>query len=124
LLDGGDVDGLRALAATSSAFDDPPFDWMWIADMCLRAEGVAAIADEAAARAVYDALLPYAELVCSAGTALMVFGPVGTYLGQLAEVLGDRPAAEQHFRAALEMAERCGAPRWAADARARLAALR
>jgi DNA-binding SARP family transcriptional activator len=124
LLDGGDVDGVRALAAAAGALDPVPFDWMWIADVCLRAECIAAIGDVDASRSLYEALLPYADLVCSAGTGLMVFGPVSAFLGQLAACFGDRAAAERHYRAALELAQRCAAPRWEAAAKQRLEALR
>jgi hypothetical protein len=53
-----------------------------------------------------------------------VFGPVGAFLGRLAEAFGDVAAAEQHYRDALELAQRCRAPRWEAAARQRLEALR
>jgi hypothetical protein len=123
LLDAGDVDALRELARDPAATSEPPFDWMWIADMCLRAECLAAIGDAEKCRAQYAVLEPYADILCVAGTAVMVFGPVASYLGRLAEVYGDIDAARRHYAVALELSRRCGAPRWEADVQARLDAL-
>lgn len=62
-------------------------------------------------------LLPAAGELAGAGSGLLTLGPVAHQLGDLALALGEREQAADHYRRALEVAERAGAPHWARDAR-------
>ena len=94
--------------------ESPP-DLLLEARTCAQATAALRAGDRAAMRRLYETLLPAAGELAGAGSGLLTFGPVALYLGHLATALG-RPAAA-HFRQALEIAERAGAPHWAAEAR-------
>jgi DNA-binding SARP family transcriptional activator len=93
--------------------DSPP-DLLLEARTCLQAMAALRAGDRAAMSRLYAKLLPAARELAGAGSGLLTFGPTALYLGHLATALG-RPAAV-HFRQALEIAERAGAPQWAAEA--------
>jgi tetratricopeptide (TPR) repeat protein len=67
------------------------------------------------ARALYDALLPYAGRLVVWGGATTVTGPVDDYLGRLAAQLGLPDQAEFHWNGALAMEQRIGALPWLAE---------
>ncbi|MGK5683882.1 AAA family ATPase [Actinoplanes sp. URMC 104] len=71
-------------------------------------------ADRGAARALYDALLPYAGRLVVWGGANTVTGPVDDYLGRLAARLGRSDEARAHFDKAIALEERLGALPWLA----------
>jgi hypothetical protein len=65
---------------------------------------------------LYDQLIPATDELAGAGSGLLTFGPTALHLGRLAAAL-DRPdLAADHYRKALEMADRAGAPHWTAAA--------
>ncbi|MEV0444521.1 BTAD domain-containing putative transcriptional regulator [Streptomyces spectabilis] len=119
-------DGLLrlALACPGAAADADVPDAGQLLDLrlCLRARAAARSGDMAAAADAYRRLLPAEDELAGAGSGLVALGPVAQELGDLAVALG-RPAAA-HYRAALAVAERAGAPHWTAAARAALAAVR
>ncbi|WP_318783819.1 BTAD domain-containing putative transcriptional regulator [Streptomyces spectabilis] len=119
-------DGLLrlALACLGEAADADVPDAGQLLDvrLCLRARAAARSGDAAAVADAYRRLLPAEDELAGAGSGLVALGPVAQELGDLAVALG-RPAAA-HYRAALAVAERAGAPHWAAAARAALAAVR
>ncbi|MCI3932138.1 BTAD domain-containing putative transcriptional regulator [Streptomyces sp. AN091965] len=90
--------------------------------LCLDARAAVRSGDAAAMADAYRRLLPAGDELAGAGSGLVALGPVAQELGDLAVALG-RPAAA-HYRTALAVAERAGAPHWAATARAALAAVR
>ncbi|GGV19878.1 BTAD domain-containing putative transcriptional regulator [Streptomyces spectabilis] len=113
-----------ALACLGAAADADVPDAGQLLDLrlCLRARAAARSGDRAAAADAYRRLLPAEDELAGAGSGLVALGPVAQELGDLAVALG-RPAAA-HYRAALAVAERAGAPHWTAAARAALAAMR
>ncbi len=112
---------LACLGATADA-DVPESGQLLDVRLCLRARAAARSGDTAAMADAYRLLLPAEDELAGAGSGLVALGPVAQELGDLAVALG-RPAAA-HYRAALAVAERAGAPHWAAAARTALAAVR
>ena len=73
-----------------------PRDWSWTTCMLVRADAVIAAGDLAAARLVYEQLLPYSgEIAINSDDA----APVGWHLARLARALGDEQAARRHLHA-------------------------
>jgi Tfp pilus assembly protein PilF len=62
---------------------------------------------------LFERLTPFAHMVASPG-ATVNLGAVARALGRLAALLGRDDAAEAHFRHALEIHNRMGAPYWTA----------
>ncbi len=91
-------------------------------EIVLAARGRVGIAlhDSARAKQAYIELTPFADLLIGGGTASVAMGPIAQVLGELAEHFGRPGEARAHYRQAATIAERAGAPRWAADARAAL----
>lgn len=74
------------------------------------AELITKVGDRAAAREVYDLLLPFADRHALTNMGASTYGPVSRHLATLAECLGDAPLAEAHYREALAAAERMPSP--------------
>ncbi|WP_241479626.1 BTAD domain-containing putative transcriptional regulator [Nocardiopsis lucentensis] len=106
---------LTAAAETLPA-DSPP-DLLREARTVLAALVALRTGDRAAMERAHASLLPAAGELAGAQTGLLTLGPVAGYLGALAEALGRPDEAERHRRRALAVAERAGAPHWAAAAR-------
>ncbi|GAA1079635.1 BTAD domain-containing putative transcriptional regulator [Tsukamurella spumae] len=85
-----------------------------------RGIAVAAIGGQDEVADVYDELLRYRGELGGADTGCYVVGPVDTVLGDLAARLGGSERAADHYRAAVQLAERCGNEVWARAARNRL----
>ncbi|SNT65812.1 Part of AAA domain-containing protein [Asanoa hainanensis] len=86
----------------------------WLAAASELAAVAARSQDASAARALYDALLPYAGQLVVWGGANTISGPVDDYLGRLARRL-DRPAeATAHLDRAVDLEERAGTLPWLA----------
>ncbi|WP_052029195.1 ATP-binding protein [Streptomyces aurantiacus] len=102
----------------SGAGADPrqavPRDQLLEARLCLRAR--AALRGTDVPRDVLDALyrdlLPAAGELAGAGSGVLTLEPVAQYLGDLALALGRPATAATHYRQALALAERAGAPHW------------
>jgi tetratricopeptide (TPR) repeat protein len=88
---------------------------MWLGLEALAAAAVVfAVAGSDAQRTwVYEQLRPHAGTHVVVGGCASYHAAVDHHLGTLAASLGDPPAAEAHFRAALAMHERVGAAGWA-----------
>jgi hypothetical protein len=78
------------------------------------AEVCAALADTRHAERLYSLLLPYRQMTVTAGVTTFCYGATGRFLGALAALLEDWPAAEGHFEQALAMNEAMAAPVWLA----------
>ncbi|WP_249402216.1 ATP-binding protein [Streptomyces sp. YIM 121038] len=112
---------LRCLGLTEDA-EVPGAGQLLDVRLCLDARAAVRSGDRAAMADAYRRLLPAGDELAGAGSGLLALGPVAQELGDLAAALG-RPAAA-HYRTALAVAERAGAPHWAAIARTALAAVR
>jgi tetratricopeptide (TPR) repeat protein len=117
LLEQGALDEARRLRASAPA---PRPDFFFCLLTAARAMADATLGDQAAAARRYTELLPYQGQLAGAATGAFVLVPTDLALGDLAALLGRHAAAEEHYRMALDVATRCGSPRWADDARARL----
>ncbi|WP_106193461.1 BTAD domain-containing putative transcriptional regulator [Umezawaea tangerina] len=106
------------------AVPDPPRDLLFEARSCLHAMVAVRTGDRTAMRRLHAALLPAADEVAGAGSGLVALGPTALHLGDLAAALGRPGEAEEHYRRAVVVADRAGAPHWAAAARQRLRATR
>ncbi|TDQ54277.1 BTAD domain-containing putative transcriptional regulator [Actinorugispora endophytica] len=84
---------------------------------CLAARAAVAGGDRPAMERAYRRLLPAAGELAGAGSGLLTLGPVAHHLGDLARALGRRAEAADHYRQALRVATRAGAPHWTAAAR-------
>jgi hypothetical protein len=77
----------------------------WFMTLIWAAEAVVACHDATAARALYDRLLPFAELNVTHFEWFLYFGACSHWLGALAGTMGERGLAAEHFeRAALQNA--------------------
>ncbi|WP_258723742.1 BTAD domain-containing putative transcriptional regulator [Cellulomonas sp. NS3] len=117
LLADGDVTSARDAVR---ALPEPPRDLLREARLCLQGHAAVATGDLVAAELVHAALLPAAHELAGAGSGLVALGPVALHLGRLAAFLGRPAQAAEHHRLALVVADRVGAPHWAAAARAAL----
>jgi DNA-binding CsgD family transcriptional regulator/tetratricopeptide (TPR) repeat protein len=94
-----------------------PRDSMWPSCLTFLAEACITLGDVDRAGMLYEELKPFAGLTLMAAFTVN-FGPAERLMGGLAALLGDRVAAERHFRAALDLAERSGSPVWRAHVQA------
>ncbi|MFD9738447.1 BTAD domain-containing putative transcriptional regulator [Umezawaea sp. NPDC059074] len=95
---------------------DSPHDLLFEARTCLQAAAAVRAGDLATVKRLHDLLLPAVDEIAGACSGLVAFGPVARHLGDLATALGRHRDAEEHYRRALAVATRAGAPRWAAEA--------
>ncbi|MBA2460865.1 MAG: AAA family ATPase [Actinobacteria bacterium] len=103
---------LEALAADD--FAALPMNEEWLFGMSLLADVAAAVGNEGQVAAMYEVLLPYADLnAVSAPDSCR--GSVSRNLGSLAARLGRRDAAMHHFDDALAMNARADARPWVAQ---------
>ncbi|GAA1712315.1 AAA family ATPase [Kribbella yunnanensis] len=115
---------LRELDALfTRELQDLPRDANWPVVTALLAEVCTILGDEARARLLYDALLPFAHRIVVVASAVACLGPVAYYLGRLATVLGEHESAVAHFTEALEVANAADAGPWRTDTLRELAAL-
>jgi len=91
-----------------------PVDAKWSVTISYLAEVCVRLGDVPRAEKLYELLLPYRDVTIIAPVATVCCGSAARYLGMLAGVLGDWPAAEEHFEAALAMDERIAAWPWLA----------
>jgi DNA-binding SARP family transcriptional activator len=96
-------------------FAQLPLDMLWLHGMTYLCGVSEAVDDPDAARALHDALLPYAGLMAHNGT--LDAGPVDLHLGRMARVHGDSAVAQQHLARAVDLCQRIDAPLWSARAR-------
>jgi DNA-binding CsgD family transcriptional regulator len=89
-------------------------DAVWPASLTFLAETCLALADTEQAVVLYDELAAFRGLNLMAGMTIC-FGPADRLLGGLAALLGRPEDAEEHFRVALELAERSQSPLWTAE---------
>jgi DNA-binding CsgD family transcriptional regulator len=116
------VGDLDAAAATFAQLGAPhatalPRDAVWLGGLCFLAEVAATLDDRDEAAALYEVLLPFAGRVIVIDRAVLCLGSVSRALGLLATVVGDREAAREHLRFALEKHEAMGARPLAARTR-------
>jgi hypothetical protein len=110
----GRDDELRELFApdVANGFADHLRDSSWISIMTNCGDIAAHLGDVAAARAIYDLVLPFADRVAYPGA--VTIGSLRRPLGRLAHLLDMPDDAEIHFGSALLMHERMGARYWSA----------
>jgi hypothetical protein len=107
----GDRAGARAVleSAGGAGFEDVPRDFWWLARIALYAEGCALAGAARQAPALARLLEPYAERHVQLVFAAHL-GSVHRFLGLLAAVRGDVPAAVEHLQAAWTRHRAGGAP--------------
>jgi tetratricopeptide (TPR) repeat protein len=91
-------------------------DEEWLFAMNTLPDVCAYLGDDAAARTVYDLLLPYQRLYAEAPVE-GAFGAIARGLGVVATQLGQFEAAVRHFEDAIEIEHRMRARPWVAHAR-------
>jgi DNA-binding SARP family transcriptional activator/tetratricopeptide (TPR) repeat protein len=84
-------------------------DGIHLPTLALLADLATALDDAAGAERLYTLLLPYEERVVALGFATVCMGSVSHYLGRLALLRGDVPAARAHLERAVQANERIGA---------------
>jgi tetratricopeptide (TPR) repeat protein len=94
-----------------------PFDANWPSAMSEMAEACVLLGDADPAAAVYERLLPYADVTLGAGRAVMTYGSTQRLLGGLAAVLGRVGEAVQRHEAAIRFNEAAGFTVWAGHGR-------
>ncbi|MEV1179116.1 ATPase, partial [Nonomuraea sp. NPDC049784] len=109
LASAGHLQDAKAVAATR-----PPVrpDFLYELAMTWRALAGMLLDDRERMVDCYDKLKPFADRVAGAGTGVVALWPVALTLGDLAIRLGQPDAAREHYKKALEVAERVGVPRW------------
>lgn len=83
-------------------------DAQWPIELAFLTEGALALGDRDAAVVLRPFLGAYAGMNLVGGQFVAVFGSADRYLGQVAALLGEADAAEQHFGTALAMDRRMG----------------
>lgn len=91
----------RSMDGLAHQLDEVPMDSEWLPLLCATADLLHDHPHPAAARYVYDRLLPYAEVCGVEGIVAAWLGSTHRHLGMLAAVLGRRDDAEAHFQRAL-----------------------
>lgn len=95
----------RARAALNAVggedFSAVPRDDMWLITMVFCAEASAHLGDKDRAAMLYRALLPYEQQTANHPTAICL-GSVASYLGLLAQLIGEGDAARRHFVTGIE----------------------
>jgi DNA-binding SARP family transcriptional activator len=86
-------------------------DMLWMFLVAIRGLLGIALDDHARAESAYQALLPYAARPAGLETAMVSLWPTAQILGDLENYLG-LPGAEQHYRQALDVADRTGVQLW------------
>ncbi|MFI9558666.1 BTAD domain-containing putative transcriptional regulator [Nonomuraea endophytica] len=114
LASAGHISDAKAVAATR-----PPVrpDFLYELAMTWRALAGMLLDDRGRMVDCYDKLKPFADRIAGAGTGVVALWPVALTLGDLAVRLGQPDAALDHYRKALEVAERVGVARWVEAAR-------
>ncbi|MFI6498783.1 BTAD domain-containing putative transcriptional regulator [Nonomuraea typhae] len=114
LASAGHISDAKAVAATR-----PPVrpDFLYELAMTWRALAGMLLDDRERMVDCYDKLKPFADRIAGAGTGVVALWPVALTLGDLAVRLGQPEAARDHYRKALEVAERVGVERWVEAAR-------
>ncbi|HEY3513397.1 AAA family ATPase [Kribbella sp. NPDC051137] len=102
--------------------DAIPRDAEWLESLAFLGEAARVLGEPEAARLVYDALTPYAELWVIDGIGGACLGSVSLFLGRLAAHLG-RPEARRLLENALEVHRTAGAETLAAETEKALAEL-
>ena len=111
ILDGFAADDFRGL----------PLDGIWLGAVGYLAETAAILGDATHAQALHDLLEPYADRNVAIGWASACTGSAARHLGLLADLLGRRKQAIEHFETALAMNERMRARPWVAHTQVELA---
>jgi tetratricopeptide (TPR) repeat protein len=98
---------LKEFVADLDALD---FSGVWVAALIALTEVARVTGERDAAAILCDRLEPYADTLCVVSLNLSELGPVSRAVGVVATMTGDLERAEAHFRRALEVSERIGAP--------------
>jgi class 3 adenylate cyclase/DNA-binding CsgD family transcriptional regulator len=112
----GMVDEARSVFATlvPDRFAAVSRDSVWPASLTFLAETCLALRDTEQAVVLYNELTNFGGFNLMAGMTIC-FGPADRLLGGLAALLGRPEEAEEHFRVALDLAERSRSPLWTAE---------
>lgn len=84
-------------------------DCFWLVGVLIMADVCVFLEDRKRARPLYAQLRPYASRIAT-NVGAVCYGSTARGLGRLAALLGDWPAAAEHFKAALRREQRCGWP--------------
>jgi tetratricopeptide (TPR) repeat protein len=101
----------------SSNFSEVPRDSMWTASLAYLAEVAGVLEDKARASTLYNLFVPHRGHLVVLSWGIACLGAVDRFLGILSAVLGHWETAEGHFKSALALEERVGAPPLAARTR-------
>jgi tetratricopeptide (TPR) repeat protein len=111
LLRAGALDQLTLLLGPYVEQPELTFDYMWLPFMAIRSEVWCGLSDVAAAADLYDQLEPYGDrLAFSVPVAFR--GSMQLTLGELARVIGDRPAARRRLESARRVHAELGLEAW------------
>ncbi|WP_162794180.1 BTAD domain-containing putative transcriptional regulator [Streptomyces paludis] len=102
---------------------EPPHDWLWLLQMVLRAYTWALCGDGPSCRWALGRLLPYTGRAVTTGSAMLCWGSIDHFLGEVAAVAGERETAIGLLRRAVRHNGELGCPRWRQRSEHRLAAL-
>jgi predicted ATPase len=91
-----------------------PQDSLRVASLAYLTEVCAYLGDVKRAASLYEMLLPYDGRTVVVGGATACYGAAARYLGMLATIMSDWPAAERHFEGALALDARMGSRPWLA----------
>jgi class 3 adenylate cyclase len=109
----GNLDAVRELLTEMSEKNfESPIDATWLTGMVWCADAAIALGEPEFVEAIFDRLVPWAELWPSNGAECE--SPVSQYLGALATCLGRYDEAESYFASAMVECERTGTKFFAA----------
>jgi hypothetical protein len=107
----------RMERAAARGFTDVPDDAGWPMAISLFAETAIIVEDRRAATALGEILQPFARDRSLLITGGIAFGPATRLLALVQNLMEQHGAADQHFAAAIEDAERLESPIWSARCR-------
>lgn len=108
----GRLDDAAGALAQIRPLSEIPRDRHWFLTMSAMSEVAAIVGDEHRARALRDALIPYATRLVPIGLGVAAWGTVSRPLGLLAGVLGRHDEALSHHRESVRVCTQAGAIPW------------
>lgn len=100
-----------------------PQDSLRVSSLAYLSEVCVYLGDAERAATLYEMLLPYDGRTVVVGGATACYGAAARYLGMLATIMADWPAAERHFEGALKLDARMGSRPWLAHGQCEYAAM-
>ncbi|MGI5499788.1 BTAD domain-containing putative transcriptional regulator [Lentzea sp. CA-135723] len=119
----GDVEAARRNCPPAGVLPEPPKDWLWLMLMVLRAYTWALCGDAASCRWALDRLMRYSGRSVTTGSAILCWGSIDHFLGEVAATAGEVDLALRLLGKGMRHNADMGCETWRKRSEARLAEL-